>query len=138
MFITSNDYVKKVRDKALQQMIDDNPDILIELEKDAQSYIETHLRPKYDTINIFNKTGADRHRDVVMCMLDIILYWLTMRIAPKQAQETRVKLYEDVTKWLSDVAKGKIAPDLPILEPSKNMPSGFRLTSKQPPQDFTF
>lgn len=138
MFIELNDYKKRIRDVALMQMIESNTDILDTLEKDAQSYIETHLRSKYDVEQIFAQTGNDRHRDIVMIMIDIVIYHLVMRVSPKQAQETRVKLYEDACKWLSDVRKGNIIPDLPILEPEKNKPSGFRFSSKQPPQDMFY
>ncbi|WP_448529163.1 phage protein Gp36 family protein [Raineya sp.] len=138
MFLQITDYRKRIRDNALMQMIESNTDILDTLEKDAQSFIETHLRSKYDVATIFAQTGDDRHKDIVMIMIDIVIYYLVMRVSPKQAQETRVKLYEDACKWLTDVRKGNIVPDLPVFEPNKNRPSGFRFTSKQSPQDMFY
>jgi phage gp36-like protein len=138
MFLTIDDYKKRIRDNVLRQMIEDNDDLLKELETDAQSFIESRLRGKYDVESIFSNVGSERHPLIVACMIDIVIYYLTMRVSPKQAQETRVKLYEDACKWLSEVKKGDTIPDLPILEPSKNTPSGFRFKSKQPPQDMLY
>lgn len=64
--------------------------------------------------------GDTRNQQLVMVCLDIALYILHTRIAPRNIPDLRVKRYDDAISWLKDVAKGQyITADLPTIQPSQ-------------------
>lgn len=62
---------------------------------------------------------ADDNRDaqMVMMIIDVALFHLHSRIAPRNIPELRVKRYEAAVDWFKMCAEGKITPSLPLLQP---------------------
>ncbi|KOY85100.1 hypothetical protein AD998_02070 [bacterium 336/3] len=138
MFLVETDYPKAIRIEALNQQLDGTT--VEEIEKDAKVEMETYLRVKFNTTAIFSAVGENRHRDIVRIMIDLVLYYVSLRISPKQVQETRLTQYNKGIKWLKEVRDGDLTPDLPkyMTEDNETKPSSFRFTSKQPPHDMFF
>ena len=66
--------------------------------------------------------GDNRNQQLVNYCIDVALYTVHSRIAPRNIPELRVKRYDDVIKWLKDVAQGKhITAALPLLQPDQGM-----------------
>ena len=66
--------------------------------------------------------GDNRNQQMVNYLIDIILYHLHSRIAPRNIPELRVKRYDDAIYWLKQCAKGEfITGGLPLLQPMQGM-----------------
>lgn len=66
--------------------------------------------------------GDNRNQQLVNYCIDVSLYTVHSRIAPRNIPELRVKRYDDVIKWLKNVAQGKeITAALPLIQPSQGM-----------------
>lgn len=71
------------------------------------------------TLIISNFYVPDDNRDaqMVMMIIDVALFHLHSRIAPRNIPELRVKRYEAALNWFTMCAEGKITPSLPLLQP---------------------
>lgn len=61
--------------------------------------------------------GDNRSQQLVVVMVDIVLYHLHTRIAPQNIPELRVLRYRSAQRWLNDANKGNITPNLPLTTP---------------------
>jgi len=62
--------------------------------------------------------GDNRNQQLVNYCIDVALYTVHSRIAPRNIPELRVKRYDDVIKWLTNVAQGKtVTAALPLIQP---------------------
>ncbi len=111
-FLYREDYWTQIKDDHLDQVIDANDSLLDDIEIAAQAEMESYLRSKYDCDDIFGAT-ADRNRLIVMYLVDIALYHLHSRIAPRKIPQIRMDRYDAAILWLKAVAKGDISPNLP-------------------------
>lgn len=134
-YITSTDISLHVQDVNLQQIINATPTILDEALELATAEAKSYLVQKYDVTAELAKTGADRDQQMVAYVIDIALYHLHMRIAPKNIPELRTIRYmgkaEDrgilngsvvypsycALGWLQACAFGDITPKLAKIEP---------------------
>jgi phage gp36-like protein len=85
-------------------------------ERMAQAQMESYLRSRYNVAAIFSAATepADlRHPDLVMYLVDMVLYHLHSRVQPRNIPELRQKRYDDALAWLEMVASGKLSPNLP-------------------------
>lgn len=64
--------------------------------------------------------GDSRNPQLVNYCVDIALYTLHSRIAPRNIPELRVKRYDEVIDWLKNAAQGKhITANLPKIQPKQ-------------------
>lgn len=63
--------------------------------------------------------GDNRHPQILMFLIDVAIYHLYCRTAPKSIPETRVDRYNAAIAELKMMAKGDIASDLQKLQPDK-------------------
>jgi phage gp36-like protein len=61
--------------------------------------------------------GDNRTQQMVMYCIDITLYHVHCRIAPRNIPDLRAERYHAAIKWLEGCASGKITPALPVLQP---------------------
>lgn len=61
--------------------------------------------------------GDNRSQQLVKIMIDLVLYAVHSRIAPRNIPELRVKNYEAAITWLNGCAHGDITPNLPLNQP---------------------
>ena len=64
--------------------------------------------------------GDNRNQVLMGGVIDVALYHLHSRIAPRNIPDLRVKRYDDFIRYLREVAKGNLSVDLPLLEPKKS------------------
>lgn len=62
-------------------------------------------------------TGDNRNQQLVNYLIDIVLYHVHTRIAPRNIPELRVKRYDDAIKWLKMAGRGEITAALPLIQP---------------------
>jgi hypothetical protein len=81
--------------------------------------IEQYKVPPYVAVTDtkYFTPGDGRSQQLVAVIIDICLYHLHSRIAPRNIPELRVKRYDDAIAWLRMCANGDITPALPELQP---------------------
>lgn len=76
--------------------------------------------------------GDNRNQQLVNFCIDIALYHLHSRIAPRNIPELRVKRYDDAIDMLQQFAKGdKVTADLPKIQPVSGMRIRYNSNVKQ-------
>ncbi len=63
--------------------------------------------------------GDNRDMQLVTSVLNITLYYLFMRVSPKNMPLQRTKAYTDAVHWLTLAANGQVTPALPPLQPAQ-------------------
>ena len=63
--------------------------------------------------------GDNRDAQMVMFIIDVALFHLHSRIAPRNIPELRVKRYEAAVEWFHMCGEGKITPALPLIQPKQ-------------------
>ncbi len=111
-FITTEDYVM-IGDAALQIVQQADAGNRENAEKEAMEEVAGYLRSRYDVAAVFEATGDNRNKVIVMRCCDVALYHLVSSRNQRQGMEIRKERYERAIKWLEDVQKGLIMPDLP-------------------------
>ncbi|NDW10941.1 phage protein Gp36 family protein [Dysgonomonas sp. 520] len=134
-FLTDDDYGVQTQADVLN-LLDKTEDKreLRKAERMAISQIKKRLAGRYDLTNIFNKTGDDRDEYIVMITIDIAIYHLYAKKAPRQIPEYRQLRYNDAMTWLEDVGNGTSPTDLPPI-PSDDYSGQVRIFSLYKPNN---
>jgi hypothetical protein len=61
--------------------------------------------------------GDNRNNYILQLYINIVVYNMFMKIAPRNIQETRKQQYEMAIDWLEQAAGGKVTADLPLIVP---------------------
>ncbi len=111
-FINTEDYIM-IGTSALEIVQQADAGNRENAEKEAIEEVAGYLRSRYDVDAIFSATGEERNKVIVMRCCDVALYHLVSSRNQRQGMEIRKERYERAIKWLEDVQKGNIMPDLP-------------------------
>lgn len=114
MFLNEEDYKAQLKEPDLDALTGYNNTVRIDVEQKAQAEIESYLRERFDTVQIFSATGDERNTLVKMFAVDIAVYHLFCAVAPRNIPQIRLDRYNAAIKWLDMVRKGQINPALPI------------------------
>ncbi len=133
MFITDNDYEVQVRQEIVQLLDGSNDHSAVRLaERMAIDQIKSYLSGRYDTQTIFACEGDERDLFLVMIAIDIALYHLWSKRAPRKIPEFRAQRYQDALDWLKAVGEGTLQTDLPQL-PTDEYTGDVLITSNYKP-----
>jgi hypothetical protein len=123
-FLVSNDYSLVIKTRNLQLLLDElEPSAQADAEEVAMSVMDGYFRKRnIDCVNVWNKTGVDRNKSVILMLLHLTVYMLHNGVDPDAIPKTRTDNNEMAMKWLKDVASGDVETDLPILENDSNVP----------------
>ena len=72
--------------------------------------MKSYLCSRYDTETVFNQTGEERNKTLVMYCKDIALYHFYSISTMMPIPEVRVNRYHKAIKWLEQVSEQKINP----------------------------
>lgn len=122
IYLTINDFKPFIEDIILNQVIQNNPALLDTIELMAIDEIKSYLETRFNTNDIFSKTGNNRHSIVVMLLVDIVLYHLHSRVAPRNISQIRTERYNQAIDYLKNAALGTIQPPLPLKLDTNNNP----------------
>jgi hypothetical protein len=140
-YLETSDYLVQIQDVNLQQIINSNEAIRTSANNLAISEATSYLTQKYDIDTELALTGTDRDPQFLKACIDIALYHLHSRIAPRNIPELRVYNYignpEDraivmgkviyptycALGWLQGCANGDLTPKLTL----KDETSGKRV-----------
>lgn len=81
--------------------------------------------PTYPMNTDYWNLGDNRCHQLVFYMIDMVIYYLHRSIAPGQIPEIRKQAYEMAKRWLVDVGKGIITPNLAVLQPTQGLKNRF-------------
>lgn len=134
-FIQEEDYEVQARQEMLR-LLDgsDQRAALMKAERFAISQIRKYIGGRYDCDTIFSATGEDRDDYIVMITIDIAIYHLWAKKAPKAIPEHRKERYSDALDWLTNVGSGEIPTDLPQL-PADTYKGDVRISSRYKAND---
>lgn len=68
---------------------------------------------------VYWKAGDNRSQQLITYMVDIALYHVHKRIAPRNIPDIRCKAYDDAKAWLKLCARGEVTANLPVLQPKQ-------------------
>jgi len=137
-FITDEDYEVQVRNEILKLLdgTDDNS-IVRQAERMAIDQIKNFLSGRYDVATIFDATGDTRDQYLVMITIDIALYHLWSKRAPRMIPEYRKTRYDDALAWLTDVGQGDITTFLPAIA-TDTYQGEIRISSRYTQSDYKY
>lgn len=117
MFISESDYDVQARQEILSLLdtSDGNANLGI-AERMAVDQIKQYIGGRYDCEAIFSATGDSRDMFIVMITIDIALYHLWSKMAPRKIPELRAQRYQDALDWLKGVGDGTMKSNLPQLD----------------------
>lgn len=117
MFINESDYDVQVRQEILSLLDTSEGNAnLGTAERMAIDQIKQYIGGRYDCDTIFSATGDNRDMFIVMITIDIALYHLWSKRAPRKIPELRAQRYQDALDWLKGVGDGTLKSDLPQLD----------------------
>lgn len=137
-FIVDTDFEVQVRNEILTLLDDSDDKAAVELAtRMATDQITQYIGGKYDCKTIFAATGDDRDHFIVMITIDILLYHLWAKRAPRKIPEYRATRYQDALDWLKSVGSGELQSALPQLPPDEYSGT-ISIKSKYQPQNHKY
>lgn len=132
-FIQESDYEVQARNEMIR-LLDgtDERSALMQAERFAISQIRKYIGGRYDCDTLFSATGIERDDYIIMITIDIALYHLWAKKAPKSIPGHRKERYSDALDWLTNVGSGEMPTDLPQLSTTEYS-GDIRLTSRYKP-----
>ena len=137
-FITDNDFEVQVRQEILSLLDGSDEKTAVELAtRMATDQIRQYIGGRYDCDTIFAAEGKNRDHFIVMITIDILLYHLWAKRAPRKIPEYRATRYQDALDWLKDVGTGEMDSALPQLS-TEDYIGQISIKSKYKPNDNKF
>lgn len=119
-FITDNDFEVQVRQEILSLLDGSDEKTAVALAaRMATDQIRQYIGGRYDCDTIFAAEGDLRDHFIVMITIDILLYHLWAKRAPRKIPEYRATRYQDALDWLKAVGSGEMDSALPQLPPDE-------------------
>jgi len=113
-YLNNKDFLLLIQDSNLQQIINENEAIRQQAELTAIGEARSYLIQKYLFDDELVKVGTARDPQLLNYIIDIALYHLHSRIAPRNIPELRITRYENAIAWLKMCALGEVTPRLEI------------------------
>lgn len=79
----------------------------------AIEYFSGYIRGRYDTDTLFAKEGTERDSNLLIFIIDQILYTLHSNLPGNLIPEIRMSRKEELDKWLLQIQNGKFQPNWP-------------------------
>lgn len=73
--------------------------------------MKAYLNGRYDTVNIFNKTGNNRNKYILRLALSITVYYIFLVHNPRKMTSVIEKEYEKALERLEDIKLGNLNPE---------------------------
>jgi hypothetical protein len=111
-YFQNDDFNLLIQDVNLQQIINQNEAIRQQAELVAIGEARSYLIQKYLFDEELLKSGDDRDSQLLNYMIDLVLYHLHSRIAPRNIPQLRQTRYDNALAWLKMCAMGDVTPKL--------------------------
>ena len=111
MFITKTDITRSgIHAEVLDALIRNADETIDDIISFSIDEMAGYLDARYDTNDIFSKTGNYRNGTLLQKGIDIALYHIHCKGNPNVIPDIRVKRYDDAIDWLKGIQKGNINP----------------------------
>lgn len=130
--LTIEDFNVIIDDIQLKVVQNCEPSLRSSSEAMAIDQMKSYLNGRFDTDAIFSASGAQRNQAIVMYLADITLYHLFAKLPQRMGMEVRQLRYDAATRWLEQVAGGKIMPNLPVAATTDDNPGSIMYGSDSP------
>ena len=116
IFLTTSDLKSHILEQYLTERSEETPQIILEsLELQNIELIKSKLKGRFDTEEIFNETGTDRHWLIIKILVKLVLYDFIRRNAARKVPTDYREEWEWAMKLLEKIKAGKEVPDgLPV------------------------
>lgn len=134
-FIQEADYEVQARQE-MMRLLDQSEDraAVMQAERYAISQIRKYIGGRYDCDKLFSQSGDQRDDYIIMITIDIAIYHLWAKKAPKVIPEHRKVRYSDALDWLTNVGSGTMPTDLPQLS-HESYVGDVRISSRYKPNN---
>jgi phage gp36-like protein len=124
-FLIPADYTLQIRTEILNLVTDTSPLLQAQAEAAATAEMQSYLRGRFDVVAVFNPAQVPnavavppvpdtRNPQIVMYLVDMVLYHLHSRQNPRNVPTLRQDRYEQVIDWLKTVRRGGLSCGLPL------------------------
>ena len=120
-YLNNNDFLLHIQDVNMQQIINSNEAIRDQANLLAIAEARSYLIQKYDIDKELTKTTTARDQQILSNIIDISLYHLHSRLAPRNIPELRQTRYDNAIMWLKMCANGDVTPAIEKLTPESGM-----------------
>lgn len=104
----------------IDKIVNEDNTIVDDIINESIALMSSHLSRHYDIVNIFNKTGANRHKQVVKYLKDIVIYEIYDRRSLDQSAGM-IRKYQEAMNWLEKLNTGEFGDKtLPVVESTLN------------------
>jgi hypothetical protein len=115
-FLTDDDYDVQLRNE-LAMVLKQTDTTMAKAEGMAQSQMISYFKPRgYDVTAIFSATGDARSPEVIMYLIDMVIYHMHSQTATRVMPQIRHDRYHAALDWLNKIAKTELDPDLPKID----------------------
>ena len=111
-YVTQTDFALLIQDVNLQQIINNNTAIIDQAVLVGIGEARSYLIQKYKFDDEMLKTGNNRDSQLLNYIIDLSLYHLHSRIAPRNIPELRQTRYDNAIEWLKMCSLGNVTPRL--------------------------
>lgn len=130
MFLQFNELNTHIYDYQLTQIAECDTSLVQAAISAAVEEVRGYLATRYDTDKIFSAAGDDRN-PLVLDFVKTVAVWRVVKLANVDMLYQRYRdLYTDVVAYLTKVAAGDLALDLPRLTDPEGKPTGGTLRIK--------
>lgn len=131
-FLVKEDFDVQVREEILSILQHESDTALDTAERMALDQIRQYIGSRYDTFAVFSQTEDLRDHFIIMITIDLLLYHLWSKKAPRRLPEFRSQRYQDALDWLIKVGTGKLSAQLPQLSSQADTSAGYIGSLHQP------
>lgn len=110
-FLEKADYYTSINLSVLDALTGGDDSIIDELSAEAITEMKSFLNARFDVEQIFNATGVDRNKMILMYCKDIALFHIYSIYNFRRVPEIRDKRYKNALQWLQDVNEQRINPE---------------------------
>ena len=111
-YITTGDCQTLIQDMNLNQILNNDSTIMDAAVEIGIAEARSYLVQKYLFDEELLLTGATRDTQIVQTIIDIALFHVHSRIAPRNIPELREKRYDNAIAWLKACGKGNVTPGI--------------------------
>lgn len=127
MAFLNKDELKTVATEEVVNLITNKDDkIVIEIIEESIDLMKSYMYKYYDVKIIFDAIDNKRSKVVLKYLKDIVIYEIYTRRTHNINEVAKIR-YDEAILWLEKISNGKITPNLPIKDDSKdNSNSGIK------------
>ena len=110
-FLSKPDYIYSINILVLDELTGGDDGIIDELSAEAVEEVKSYLNARYDVATIFDATGPERNKTILMYCKDIGLYHIYSIYTFREIPAIRVTRYKKAIHWLEQVCEQRINPE---------------------------